>query len=245
MQIGDVTTRVGLDGTWVGANHGRSYVSFAVEPGQHRVCTDWQSSFKAVQKLSGAADLTAEAGKTYYYRMEVTIPWKEHAAQVQFLQWQLQSLHRRCGLIESFSAGLPNPLTVIIFSYHQGYLWVSATNIVNKGVLAADAASEIKLAGTNVNLSRSCRGNCADFRNRQRQWRTVFFRPIQPSTTSIGRRPTEMICDSEAIWDGTTAILPPFVPFPVAEPCGAAAMRCSPSAPPWPIPPIMRPVICC
>jgi len=83
MQIGDVTTRVGLDGNWVGANHGRSYVSFAVEPGEHRVCTDWQSSFKAVQKLSGAADLTAEAGRTYYYRMEVTIPWKDHAAQVR------------------------------------------------------------------------------------------------------------------------------------------------------------------
>jgi len=83
MQIGDVTTRVGLDGNWVGANHGRSYVSFAVEPGEHRVCTDWQSSLKAVQKLSGAADLTAEAGRTYYYGMEVTIPWNDHAAQVR------------------------------------------------------------------------------------------------------------------------------------------------------------------
>ena len=36
-----------------------------------------------MQKLSGAADLTAEAGRTYYYRMEVTIPWKDHAAQVR------------------------------------------------------------------------------------------------------------------------------------------------------------------
>jgi len=83
MQIGHVTTRVGLDGNWVGANHGPSYLSFAVDPGEHRVCTDWQSSVKAVQKLSGAADLTAEAGKTYYYRMQVTIPWKEHAAEVR------------------------------------------------------------------------------------------------------------------------------------------------------------------
>lgn len=83
MQIGHVTTRVGLDGNWVGANHGRSYVSFAVEPGEHRLCTDWQSSVKAVQKLNAAADLIAEAGKTYFYHMEVTIPWKEHAAQAR------------------------------------------------------------------------------------------------------------------------------------------------------------------
>jgi hypothetical protein len=77
------TTRVGLDGKWVGANHGESYLSFAVEPGDHRVCTDWQSSLRSIQKLSGAANLSAEAAKTYYYRVEVTIPWKEHAAELK------------------------------------------------------------------------------------------------------------------------------------------------------------------
>jgi len=71
-QIGHMTTRVGLDGNWVGANHEESYMSFAVEPGDHRVCTDVQSMFVSAEKLSGATDLTAEAGKTYYYRVEVT-----------------------------------------------------------------------------------------------------------------------------------------------------------------------------
>jgi Protein of unknown function (DUF2846) len=79
MTFGTVTTRVGLDGNWVGANHGQSYISFAAEPGEHRVCVDWQSSLKGLQKLSGATDLTVEAGKTYYYRSEVTIPWTGHA----------------------------------------------------------------------------------------------------------------------------------------------------------------------
>jgi hypothetical protein len=74
MSFGKVTTRVGLDGSWVGANHGNSYLSFAAEPGQHSMCTDWQYFLKRAQKLSGAADLTLEAGKTYYYRSEVTIP---------------------------------------------------------------------------------------------------------------------------------------------------------------------------
>ena len=66
--IGDITTRVGLDGTWVGANYGQSYLSFPLAPGEHHVCVDWQSSLASRQQLSGAAELTAEAGKTYYFR---------------------------------------------------------------------------------------------------------------------------------------------------------------------------------
>ena len=38
INIGSVTTRVGLDGAWIGANHGRSYLFFPVGPGDHRVC---------------------------------------------------------------------------------------------------------------------------------------------------------------------------------------------------------------
>ena len=68
-----VTVRVGLNGNWVGANYGESYLSFAVAPGEHHVCVDWQSSLKSRQKLSGAAELTAEAGKTYYFRAEVVL----------------------------------------------------------------------------------------------------------------------------------------------------------------------------
>jgi hypothetical protein len=83
MQIGDVTTRVGLDGNWLGANHGESYVSFSVDPGAHRVCSDWQSKLKSIQKLSGAADLTAEAGKTYFFRVQVTMPYGKLAADLK------------------------------------------------------------------------------------------------------------------------------------------------------------------
>lgn len=66
--IGDITTRVGLDGAWVGANYGQSYLSFPLAPGEHHICVDWQSSLESRQQLSGAAELTAEAGKTYYFR---------------------------------------------------------------------------------------------------------------------------------------------------------------------------------
>ena len=71
LYLGNITTRVGVDGSWAGANYGESYVSFAVEPGEHRVCSDWQSSVKSRQKLSAAAELTAEAGKIYFFRVEL------------------------------------------------------------------------------------------------------------------------------------------------------------------------------
>jgi len=65
--IGDITTRVGLDGTWVGANYGESYLSFTLAPGEHRVCVDGQSTLASRQQLNGAAELTVEVGKTYYF----------------------------------------------------------------------------------------------------------------------------------------------------------------------------------
>src|ERR1700691_5978154 len=34
------TARIGLDGTWVGANKNNSYFSVPVEPGEHHVCAD-------------------------------------------------------------------------------------------------------------------------------------------------------------------------------------------------------------
>ena len=71
INIGSVTTRVGLDGAWIGANHGRSYLFFPVDPGDHRVCAAWQSTWERYSKLASAADLTAEAGKVYYLRVSV------------------------------------------------------------------------------------------------------------------------------------------------------------------------------
>lgn len=67
------TMRVGVDGTWVGANKGKSYFYFSLEPGDHQVCTNWQSgTFKETSKRIGSAlTLKAEAGKVYYLRVQV------------------------------------------------------------------------------------------------------------------------------------------------------------------------------
>jgi hypothetical protein len=74
------TTRIGVDGTWVGANHGNSYFSLAVAPGVHDLCWSWQSlAVIGAHDTSAAARFTAEAGQMYYFR--VKNKWlREHAA---------------------------------------------------------------------------------------------------------------------------------------------------------------------
>jgi hypothetical protein len=59
-----VTTRWGIDGSWVGAGYRNSYLFFYVAPGDHRLCAGRQ----AYSKPSAAVSFTAEAGKTYYFR---------------------------------------------------------------------------------------------------------------------------------------------------------------------------------
>jgi hypothetical protein len=66
--VRDVTSRVGLDGAWVGANRGNSYLFFSVEPGEHHLCTDWVSDLLAAGRLVSVANFTAEPGKVYYFR---------------------------------------------------------------------------------------------------------------------------------------------------------------------------------
>jgi hypothetical protein len=69
VHVGTPPTRFGIDGTWVGANGYRSYFFFPVEPGDHRLCTTFQSKFKGAVKSSAAAtSFRAEPGKTYYFR---------------------------------------------------------------------------------------------------------------------------------------------------------------------------------
>src|ERR1700683_2368259 len=61
------TTRAGMDGAWLGANRGNTYLSFSIDPGEHHFCVDWSSSgFE--RGLVSLTNLTAEPGKIYYLR---------------------------------------------------------------------------------------------------------------------------------------------------------------------------------
>jgi hypothetical protein len=63
------TTKVGLDGKWIGANKKNSYFSFNVAPGEHHLCVAIQSSI--VHEDGELLHFTAEAGKAYYFRTRI------------------------------------------------------------------------------------------------------------------------------------------------------------------------------
>jgi len=60
------TTRIGIDGAWVGAYRSNAYFSVSVGPGEHHLCADLQSL--ATGHQLELAHFTARAGKMYYYR---------------------------------------------------------------------------------------------------------------------------------------------------------------------------------
>ncbi len=64
------TVRVGVDGAWVGANRGASYLSFSVDPGEHHLCASWQSSVRYLSNQYSLTNFSAESGKVYFFRVE-------------------------------------------------------------------------------------------------------------------------------------------------------------------------------
>lgn len=65
------TTRVGLDGAWVGALRPNAYFAASVAPGEHHVCAVLHSlAFGAVTEL---AQFSAGPDKTYYYRSRLIL----------------------------------------------------------------------------------------------------------------------------------------------------------------------------
>ena len=68
-----ITTRVGVDGNWVGANTGKGYISFEVDPGDHNICADWQSSLEQRQRDGAAMVMRAEEGGTYYFVVAILV----------------------------------------------------------------------------------------------------------------------------------------------------------------------------
>jgi hypothetical protein len=65
---GCALTKVGIDGNWVGANQGSSYFSFAVDPGEHHLCVNWQSRLEWRSRAFALTNFTAEPGQVYYFR---------------------------------------------------------------------------------------------------------------------------------------------------------------------------------
>lgn len=66
------TARIGVDGTWVGANKKNSYFSVSVNPGEHHLCLALQSAFaRFAPQIIELSHVNADAGKTYFYRSRI------------------------------------------------------------------------------------------------------------------------------------------------------------------------------
>jgi len=63
--------KVALDGAWLGANQGNSYLFFKAEPGERHICVNWQSRLGVRSKIFGLANFTAEPGHVYYFRVRL------------------------------------------------------------------------------------------------------------------------------------------------------------------------------
>jgi hypothetical protein len=64
-------TKVGLNGTWMGANQGSSYFFFPATPGENHLCLNWQSRLEVHARAVALVNFTAEAGKVYYFRARI------------------------------------------------------------------------------------------------------------------------------------------------------------------------------
>jgi len=64
-----LTTRMGVDGAWVGANEGRSYFGFVIDPGVHHLCVSGQWGRLISPPSIVLHRVAARAGETYYFRV--------------------------------------------------------------------------------------------------------------------------------------------------------------------------------
>lgn len=76
----DITTRVGMDGSWVGANKGNSYFALTVAPGKHHLCVTIQTISGRIKKNISVDSFTAEPGRVYYYETSLDIILLNYAA---------------------------------------------------------------------------------------------------------------------------------------------------------------------
>ncbi|MDP9161137.1 MAG: DUF2846 domain-containing protein [Acidobacteriota bacterium] len=84
------TTRIGVDGQWVGANKADSYFYISVDPGVHHLCASWQNAPIFAHGIETvAAHFTAEVGVAYYY--EVKNKWSDEHRSPSMSLTQLDS----------------------------------------------------------------------------------------------------------------------------------------------------------
>jgi hypothetical protein len=67
------TVRVAMDGSWVGATQGFSYLRFPAEAGTRHLCVRWQSRLSRLSQQIALYNFDAVAGRTYYFRVPIMV----------------------------------------------------------------------------------------------------------------------------------------------------------------------------
>ena len=78
--LGAITTKVGMDGAWIGAAQNYSYFSVYVAPGEHHFCVNPQSRFSPGREME-FTPLMAEARKVYYFRIRQFSGYEGHSLE--------------------------------------------------------------------------------------------------------------------------------------------------------------------
>lgn len=74
------TLKHGLDGQWIGATQGFTYLSASISPGEHHICSRWQSRLRALSDQISLYNFNAEAGIRYYLRAQIYSTGKDSFA---------------------------------------------------------------------------------------------------------------------------------------------------------------------
>lgn len=77
-----VTVRVGIDGSWVGADKGNSWFVVNLLPGEHHLCVNWQSRLAFRERQVDVAKLDAHAGQRYYFEVAVIMKVRDNGHQI-------------------------------------------------------------------------------------------------------------------------------------------------------------------
>lgn len=67
------TIRHGLNGAWLGATQGFTYLSTSVDSGQQHLCSRWQSRFGYLSQQVSLYNFDAVPGKTYFFRAQISV----------------------------------------------------------------------------------------------------------------------------------------------------------------------------
>ena len=67
-------TRFGVDGRWVGANQGRSYIRLKLQPGTHHLCVSGQWTKLRSENSIALRRIMVDSGQVYYVRVRLLYP---------------------------------------------------------------------------------------------------------------------------------------------------------------------------